>query len=240
MTRNRGRNGGSWGKNRTTDQNSQSGIWGLFDAHQLRHLNIWGYVAPPAAPEFNWRYYAYGSGISNGRTVVIWRQTNGTVNILRTVIGQQHTGFTQTWNSYSEDLSSYSGTTGRIYIGYKTGNSFYNDPQYDNMELVDTTSGTISLDPGTATGRNRWERYTSYTTSSTPPTNSYTPISISTGTSNLWNYDVGGTPSGSTGGTRDADGSSSGYYLYFEGSSPNNSSSTRYYWVRMTGDYTLL
>ena len=96
------------------------------------------------APEFNWRYYAYGQSIAYGRTVVIWRQTNGTVNTLRTVIGQQHTGFTQTWNSYTEDLSSYSGTTGRIYIGYETGNSFYNDPQYDNMELVDTTSGTIS------------------------------------------------------------------------------------------------
>ncbi len=105
MTRNRGRNGGSWGKNRTTDQNSQSGIWGLFDAHQLRHLNIWGYVPPPATPKFNWKYYAYGSSINT--TYVYWRQTNGTVNLLRSASGSQHTGPTQTWNSYSEDLSSY-------------------------------------------------------------------------------------------------------------------------------------
>ena len=204
------------------------------------NLTISDAAAPSGAPEFNWRYYAYGSSIANGRTVVIWRQTNGTLTYLRTVIGQQHSGFTQTWNTYSEDLSSYSGTTGRIYIGYETGNNFYNDPQYDNMELIDTTVGDISLDPGTSTGRSRWEKYSSYTTTATPPTGSYSSIPIATSTANRWNYDSGGTPSSATGGTRDANGSSSGYYLYFEGSSPNYSSSTRYYWFRMTGDYTLL
>lgn len=207
---------------------------------ESQNLTIADAAAPSGAPEFNWRYYAYGSSIAYGRTVVIWRQTNGTWNTLRTVIGQQHTGFTQTWNTYSEDLSSYSGTTGRIYIGYETGNNFYNDPQYDNMELVDTNVGDISLDPGTSTGRGRWEKYSSYTSTSTPPTTSYSSIPIGTSTSNKWNYDTGGTPSSSTGGTRDANGSSSGYYLYFEGSSPNYSTSTRYYWFRMTSDYTLL
>ena len=239
MPRGRGRNGGAWGKNRTTDSNSQSGIWGLYDAHQLKSNNTWGYVPPPAAPKFNWKYYAYGSSIANGRTVVVWRQTDGTVSYLRTVIGQQHTNINQTWNTYSEDLSSYSGTTGRIYIGYETGDNFYNDPQYDNMELVDTTVGDISLDPGTATGRGRWEKYSTYTTTATPPTTSYSSIPIGTGTAALWNYDAGGTPSSSTGNTSDADGSTSGYYLYFEGSSPNYVSGTRYYWFRMTGDYTL-
>lgn len=202
------------------------------------NLTIADAAAPSGAPEFNWRYYAYGSSI--GTTYIYWRQSNGTTNLLRQISGQQHTGFTQTWNTYSEDLSSYSGTTGRIYIGYETGNNYYNDPQYDNMELVDTTGGTISLDPGTATGRARWERYTSYTTTSTPPTSSYSSITIGTSTSNIWNYDAGGTPSSSTGGTRDANGSTGGYYLYFEGSSPNYSNSTRYYWFRMSSDYTLL
>ena len=190
------------------------------------------------SPSFNWRYYAYGSTI--GTTYVQWRQTDGTYNTLRTITGQQHTGSTQTWNSYSEDLSAYSGTTGRIYIAYKTGTNFYNDPQFDNMELVDTTGGDIDHDPGGATGRGRWYRYNGYTTSLVPPTNSFFTIPIGTSTANYWNYDTGGTPSSSTGGTQDADGSGSGYYLYFEGSSPNYSSSTRYYWVRMTSDYTLL
>ena len=68
---------------------------------------------------------------------------------------------------------------------------------------------------------------------------SWSSISISTSASNRWNYDKGGTPSGSTGGTRDVAGSTSGYYLYFEGSSPNFSSSNRYYWLRTANSYTL-
>ena len=203
------------------------------------NLTIGDAATPSGAPFFNWRYYAYGASIN--RTYIIWRQTNGTYNTLRTVVGQQHTGFTQTWNSYSENLSSYSGTTGAIYIAYRTGSYWTNDPQFDNMELVDTTIGTVSHDPGTSTGRSRWSRLSGYTTSLVPPaTSTFYTIPIGTSTSNYWNYDYGGTPSSSTGGTRDANGSSTGYYLYFEGSSPNYTTSTRYYWVRMTGNYTLL
>lgn len=204
---------------------------------ESQNLTIADAAAPSGAPFFNWRYYAYGSTI--GITYVYWRQTNGTATLLRSISGQRHANSTSTWNTYSEDLSSYGGTTGRIYVAYKTGTNFYNDPQFDNMELVDTTTGTISLDPGTSTGRGRWERYTTYTSTLTPPTTSYSSIPISTSGANLWNYDAGGTPSGSTGGVYDANGSSSGYYLYFEGSSPNYTTSTRYYWFRMTSDYTL-
>ena len=204
------------------------------------NLTIGDAAAPSGSPFFNWSYYAYGSSIGN--TLIYWRQSNGTANLLREIAGQQHTGFTQTWNTYSEDLSAYSGTTGRIYIAYRTGNYWRNDPQFDNMELVDTTAGTISHDPGTSTGRSRWQKYSTYTTYSTPPpTTSFSSITIGTSTSNKWNYDTNGTPSSSTGGTRDADGSSTGYYLYFEGSSPNYvSSGSRYYWARMSSDYTLL
>ena len=235
MPRGRGRNGGAIGAVRTTNISSQSGVWGLYDAHQLRSDDIWG--ALPGAPEFNWRYYAYGSTI--GTTYVYWRQTDGTITLLRSVTGQQHTNSTSTWNTYSEDLSSYSGTTGRIYIRYKTGTNYYNDPQFDNMELVDTTLGTIDHDPGTTTGRSRWEKRTAYTTGILP-TDSYSSITTGSSSSSVWNWDSGGTGSSNTGGTRDANGSSSGYYLYFEGSSPNFSSSARFYWVRMTSDYTLL
>ena len=185
------------------------------------NLTIGDAAAPSGAPFFNWRYYAYGSSI--GRTYIYWRQNNGTATMLRQIFGQQHTGFTQTWNTYSEDLSSYSGTTGRIYIAYRTGSYWRNDPQFDNMELVDTTIGDISHDPGSPTGRSRWERYNSYTSNLTPPTSSFFSISTGTSTSTKWNYDYAGTPSSSTGGT-----------------SPNYTSSTRYYWVRMSQDYTLL
>ena len=201
-------------------------------------LTIADAAAPTGAPEFNWRYYAFGSSI--GTTRIHWRETNGTMYTLRTITGQQHTSALQTWDTYSEDLSTYSGTTGRIYISYQVGSYWRNDPQFDNMELVDTTSGTISHDPGTSTGRARWEKSTSYTSSSSSIPSTFSSVTTSTSTSNRWNYDSGGTPSGSTGGTRDADGSSSGYYLYFEGSSPNYTTSTRLYWVRMSSDYTLL
>ncbi len=106
------RNGSVIGNIRSQSVSSgQSGFWDLNDAHQLKQSNTW---APAGAPEFNWRYYAYGSNM--GSTNVYWVQTNGTQNTLRTVIGQQHTNSTSTWDTYSEDLSSYRGTTGRIYI----------------------------------------------------------------------------------------------------------------------------
>ncbi len=202
------------------------------------NLTISDDAAPTGAPFFNWKYYAYGSNINE--TYILWVQSNNTQNTLRTITGQQQTNTTSSWLSYSEDLSSYSGTTGRIYIAYKVGQNFRQDPQFDDMELIDTSSGDISHDPTTATGRGRWEKNTSFTTTLVPPTTSFSSVTIGTSTSAKWNYDRGGTGSSGTGSTRDAAGSTSGYYLYFEGSSPNFSGSTRYYWVRMTQDYTLL
>ncbi len=189
------------------------------------------------SPFFNWKYYAYGSAINT--TYVIWQESNGTAYTLRTISGQQHTGTGQTWNSYSEDLSAYSGKTGRIYFAYKIGDWWNQDIQFDGMQLIDTTDGDIDHDPATATGSGRWEKNIYYTTTLVAPTTSFTSIPIAQSTSNVWNYDSGGTPSGTTGNTVDSDGYPAGNYLYFEGSSPNYSTSTRYYWFRMTQDYTL-
>ena len=188
-----------------------------------------------SSPEFEWYYYAYGSNI--GVIYIYWlNSSNNSLNLLRSISGQQHTGTTQSWDEYTEDLSEYAGQTGRIVIAYKTGSFWRNDIQLDKMELTETTSGDIDLDPGTSTGRSNWQKNNSYTTTPTYPTSQWntlsTSISISTSASNRWNYDSGGTPSGSTGGTKDADGSSTGYYLYFEGSFPNYSSSDRYYWIK--------
>ena len=204
------------------------------------NLSIADAAAPSAAPEFNWKYYAYGSNINE--TYILWVQSNGTQNTLRTITGQQQTNSSSSWLSYTEDLSNYSGTTGRIYIAYRTGTSYRQDIQFDDMELIDTTSGDISHDPTTSTGRGRWERMSTYTSSTNAPaSSSFFSINISTSISNIWNYDAGGTPSGSTGSSTDAAGSSSGYYLYFEGSGQNYTTNTaaRYYWFRMDQDYTL-
>ena len=191
-----------------------------------------------SSPEFEWYYYAYGS--HTGVIYIYWfNSSDDSLNLLRSISGQQHTSASQSWDEYTEDLSSYAGQTGRIVIAYKTGSSFRQDIQLDDMELRGTTSGTIDLDPGTSTGRGNWEKRTSYTTSLSYPRLFYSSISISQSTSNRWNYDRSGTPSGATGTTRDVSGSTSGYYLYFEGSFPNYSTSTRYYWLRTTNSYTL-
>lgn len=42
MSRGRGRNGGTIGAVRTIDSLNQSGIWGLYDAHQLKSDGTWG------------------------------------------------------------------------------------------------------------------------------------------------------------------------------------------------------
>ena len=51
MPRGRGRNGGAIGAVRTTDASNQSGIWGLFDAHQLTSNDTWGFVSEPAGQD---------------------------------------------------------------------------------------------------------------------------------------------------------------------------------------------
>ena len=190
------------------------------------------YSTKPQEINYHWKYYAYGSSI--GTTYVYW-YSSGTLNLLRSISGQQHTGFTQTWKSYTEDLSSYSGQSGYIVYAYKTGTSFYQDIQFDEMS-IDILGSTTTLAPDSGL----WARNTSYTTSlSYPSLNWSNTIYTSTSTTYIWNLDAGGTPSSSTGGTRDASGSSTGKYLYFEGSYPNYSSSNRYYWFRSKNTFTL-
>ena len=181
---------------------------------------------------YNWKYYAFGASI--GTTYLYW-YSGTTLNLLRSISGQQHSGSGQTWNSYAENLSSYSGQTGYIVYAYKTGNYWQNDPQFDEMS-IDINGSTTGLAPDSGL----WARNTSYTTSLSYPSSGWTnTIYTSTSTSYIWNLDVGGTPSSSTGTTKDAAGSTSGKYLYFEGSSPNYTSSNRYYWFRSRNQFTL-
>lgn len=194
--------------------------------------------------EFNWKYYAYGSYIGSLR--VYWRESNGTMNLLRTVTGQQHTGATQNWLTFTENLQAYAGTTGRIVLRYGGHTYWRADVQLDDMELVGTSAGTINFDPNTVRGYSgsqpHWIRSNTNTYSTMPSLTggTWAGVTTTTSTSTKWNYDSGGTPSSSTGGTRDAQGSSIGYYLYAEASSPNYySDGSRYLWAAMAHDYTL-
>ena len=118
---------------------------------------------------------------------------------------------------------------------YKTGTNFYQDIQFDEMS-IDILGSTTTLAPDSGL----WARNTSYTTSlSYPSLNWSNTIYTSTSPTYIWNLDAGGTPSPSTGGTLDASGSSTGKYLYFEGSSPNYTTLSRYYWFRTINTFTL-
>ena len=184
---------------------------------------------------YSWKYYAYGANI--GTTYLYW-YSGSTLNLLRSISGQQHTSSGKAWNSYTEDLSSYSGQTGYIVYAYKTGSFWRNDPQFDEMS-IDINGAPTDLSPDITPGL--WRRNTSYTTSLSYPSSNWdtNDIPTSTSTSNKWNLDAGGTPSSSTGTTKDASGSTTGKYLYFEGSSPNYTSSNRYYWFRSKNQFTL-
>ena len=184
---------------------------------------------------YSWKYYAYGANI--GTTYLYW-YSGSTLNLLRSISGQQHSGSGKAWNSYTEDLSSYSGQTGYIVYAYKTGSFWRNDPQFDEMS-IDINGTPTDLSPDITPGL--WRRNTSYTTSLSYPSSNWdtNDIPTSTSTGNRWNLDSGGTPSSLTGTTKDASGSTTGKYLYFEGSYPNYSSSNRYYWFRSKNQFTL-
>lgn len=186
---------------------------------------------------YNWKYYAYGVDI--GTTYLYW-YSGTTLNLLRSISGQQHNGTTQTWNSYTEDLSSYSGQTGYIVYAYKVGTNYRQDVQFDEMSIELNGMPPTGLAPDSGS----WLKYNGYTSSLSGiityiTSMGWSGLTTSTSTSNKWNLDAGGTPSPSTGGTRDASGSTAGKYLYFEGSFPNYSSSNRYYWFRSKNQFTL-
>ena len=201
---------------------------------------------PSASNTFNyyWKYYAYGSTIG---TMYVYWYSGTTLNLLRSVSGQQHTGTGQTWNSYTENLTNYAGQTGYIVYAYQTGSNFYNDPQIDDMYVTKNSSTLASIGPSTTA----WKRYATgsattntitYTTSlSIPSITSANWVELLTNQSTTygWQVDSGGTPSVSTGNIYDASGSTTGTYIYFEGSSPNFSSSAIYYWLRTANSITL-
>lgn len=188
---------------------------------------------------FDFRYHAFGGSI-NETTVYWYNETTSTLNTLKTISGQQHTSGFDEWDLYQLDLSSYAGETGRIVIMYSTGGDLFQDPALDEMQLFGTTSGTINLDPSNTQPNGGWEQQGG--NSSTYPTSGYGALATGSSASNYWQYDTNGTPTDNTGPDQDYNnnGSStpSGYYIYFEGSSPNNQTGI-YAWLRTSSTYTL-
>ena len=189
---------------------------------------------------FNFRYHAYG--VNTNETTVYWyNETTSTLNTLTTISGQQHTSNADEWDLYELDLSSYAGETGRIVVRYSTGSDFNQDPALDEMELVGTTTGTINLDPSNTQPNGGWEQQGG--NSSTYPTTGYGALTTNAeDPTDYWQYDINGTPSNDSGPDQDYNNNGtstpSGYYIYFEGSSPNNTTGI-YGWLRTSSTYTL-
>ena len=192
--------------------------------------------------ELRFKYYAYGATI--GDLEIYWDDgstLNGPLTFIAngstvtSISGQQQTGTGQAWRSATCDLSSYGGDTGKVVFKYVSGSSFRGDIQLDDIEL-DHSGGTADLDPDLrrTNSTDNWEQSKSSATYSSA---SFSTVLVSTSTAYFWNYDAAGTPSGTTGNTVDSDGSSTGYYLYVEASSPNIPSITG--WLRTINNYTL-
>jgi hypothetical protein len=197
-----------------------------------------GPQGPQSSAEFTFSYACTSTSNTQGTLSVYWA-VGTTLNLLATYAPTGSEPWETAWTSYTLNLSAYSGQTGRIVFRYSEPTYFRGDAQLDKMVLSGTTAGTIVLDPATTQSAGGWERKTSLDTSYSSGT--YGSVLVSTSASNVWNYDSGGTPSSGTGLTSDADGSSTGYYIYFESSSPNyqNPPSGLYGWLRMDADYTL-
>jgi len=137
------------------------------------------------------------------------------------------TGQDTSWTEKTIDISSYAGATVRL-VFYHYGTYFTGDMQLDDIN-IDGTTYTFESD---ATG---WETTTTnsntiVTTTASDTYNAITFSSVATiGSSARWNRDLGGTSSASTGLTTDHTlGTTSGYYLYAETSSPYPCG----YWLR--------
>ena len=130
------------------------------------------------------------------------------------------TGQNATWSQRSIDISAYAGATVRLVFHYTNGSSFTGDIQLDQ----------INLDGTTYTFENTTESFeTNGGNESTYNTVTWYEVITSFSSPGRWSRDSDGTPSGSTGLTTGAAGTS--WYLYAETSSP--ASVTGYnFWLR--------
>lgn len=120
-------------------------------------------------------------------------------------------GTSNAWSTRTVDISAYAGLFVRIVFGYTNGTqgtTYQGDIQLDDIRLDGTTYSFEN-------NGHSWQTTTSDTQIANYSTASFSTLTVGT-TTNRWNVDSGGTPSGSTGRT-DADAGS--YYVYAETSS---------------------
>ena len=137
------------------------------------------------------------------------------------------TGQDTIWTEKTIDISSYAGATVRL-VFYHYADYFTGDMQLDDINIDGTTYTFDSNATGWQTTTTNTNTVVTTTASSTYSAVTFSSVATSTSTAR-WNRDSAGTGSGGTGLTIDHTlGTTSGYYLYAETSSPYPCG----YWLR--------
>lgn len=176
---------------------------------------------------FTFDYHMYGANIGDLEVYVYNTGTSSLIgplsmtyddgNATGTVIsGQQQTASNQVYKNAVVDLSPASGVTGYLAFKYRPQAGYRADAAVDSMALTLPDETVVDLDPDLfrSSSINNWERtqITNQTDNSFPSTWS----ACQKVTNVMGSYEDGSTGSGSTGPSGDADGSTVGYYIYWE------------------------
>ena len=212
-----------------------------------------------SSSSFTFRYHMYGSTMGDlqvyvynttaaslvGPFSITYDAGTGTV-----ISGEQHTSQSATWGSATVDLSDASGVTGYLAFKFRPGSNYFADAALDDMSLTLPDGTVVDLDPDLfrSDSIQNWQsaRFQDKTTDTFPidggsvvinAGNSYNWKDCAKNSSTLWfgQYEDRNTGSGNTGPNADASGSITGYYIYFEASSPNWNYTA---WLRTKNQYT--
>ena len=207
--------------------------WGGFRKGRQRYSNWWDElrtpdaasesVAAPTSPtEFD---YTTAQGIWNLNSTVQFKKGNAGGSTPSYSLGLSSsldnvTGQNATWSQRNVDISAYAGATVRLVFHYTNGSSYTGDIQLDQINLdgttytFESTTESFETNGGNESTYNTVTWYQVITTYSAP---------------GRWSRDSDGTPSGGTGLTTGAAGTS--WYLYAETSSPANVTGYNF-WLR--------
>ena len=160
----------------------------------------------------------------------ITEQSYYEMHLLRTLTGESGS-----WSTYTDSLSSYASTNGRLVFAYQngtSGTSYQGDVQVDNIVFSDTSSGQrYNYSFETSSNLTGWKTSTSSAAAMGMGTSDadlrkfednlpgYSDVATA-GTTFRWNRDSGGTTSSGTALTTGDDGD---YYIYAETSGSNAS-----------------
>ena len=194
-------------------------------------------------PKVTGHYHYYGNG--TGGFGVFWEDTSGNVSDLTFSSTQSsiwsanersasvHPSSATTWYDFEIDLSGK--TNGRPVFYVRTGSgsqNYKNDWALDDISILFKNDTSVSFDPSSAAVRSQGLWMKSDTQSSvtnyTGAKSSYSSATLATISNQssdsalVWNYRIGGTPSGDTGPDDAADNNDNTYYLYYEATPATN------------------